>query len=164
MMEYVRILSGAKTASMALYEWRSLVELRNAESSPGEGWWPVEKVLPKPTLGEGEELAWTYTVRDGVAYKEYFIAPAGKSFLPRTFSKLRLYAAISAIGKWDALRTWLESQTVNGMNAWTAFSLAQDLSEDNELFDRWFSAAKTALGVDDATAEAVLAASVKGAD
>jgi len=79
----------------------------------------------------------------------------------RTFSKLRLYAALSAIGKWDALRAWLEAQTVNGMNAWTAFSLAQDLSEDNELFGQWLAAAKAALGVDDATAESLLAASVK---
>jgi hypothetical protein len=75
---------------------------------------------------------------------------------PRTFSKLKLYAALAAANLWDALKTWLEAQTYEGMNAWTAFSLAQELTEDHPMFAAWFSAAKTALGVDDATAEALL--------
>lgn len=79
---------------------------------------------------------------------------------PRTFSKLRLYAALSSIGKWDALEAWLKTQTYQGMNAWTAFSLAQDLSEGNVMFMEWLAAIKEALGLDDETAEAILAASV----
>lgn len=75
---------------------------------------------------------------------------------PRTFSKLKLYAALSAANLWDVLKAWLEAQTYEGMNAWTAFSLAQELTEDHPMFAAWFSAAKTALGVDDATAEELL--------
>lgn len=75
---------------------------------------------------------------------------------PRVFSKLKLYAALSAANLWDALKAWLEAQTYEGMNAWTAFSLAQELTEDHPMFAAWFSAAKTALGVDDATAEELL--------
>ena len=80
---------------------------------------------------------------------------------PRTFSKLKLYAALSAANLWDALKAWLEAQTYEGMNAWTAFSLAQELTEDHPMFAAWFSAAKTALDVDDATAEELLAKCVK---
>lgn len=80
---------------------------------------------------------------------------------PRRFSKLRLYAALSKAGLWDALKSWLEAQTYEGMNAWEAFSLAQELTEDHPMFAEWFSAAKAALGVDDATAEELLARCVK---
>ena len=38
---------------------------------------------------------------------------------------------------------------------------AQELAEDHPMFAAWFSAAKTALGVDDATAEELLAKCVK---
>ena len=80
---------------------------------------------------------------------------------PRTFSKLKLYAALSAANLWDTLKAWLEAQTYEGMNAWEAFSLAQELAEDHPMFAKWFSAAKTALGVDDATAEELLTKCVK---
>ena len=96
-----------------------------------------------------------------VAVYTYVDAPPAP---PRTFSKLKLYAALSAAGLWDSLKTWLESQTYEGMNAWTAFSLAQDLSEGNAMFGAWFAAAKTALGVTDEQAEAILAQCVAEAD
>ena len=80
---------------------------------------------------------------------------------PRTFSKLKLYAVLSAANLWDALKAWLEAQTYEGMNAWMAFSLAQELTEDHPMFAKWYSAAKTALGVDDATAEELLSKCVK---
>ena len=80
---------------------------------------------------------------------------------PRTFSKLKLYAVLSAANLWDALKAWLEAHTYEGMNAWMAFSLAQELTEDHPMFAKWYSAAKTALGVDDATAEELLSKCVK---
>lgn len=76
---------------------------------------------------------------------------------PRTFSKLKLYAALSKAGLWDALVTWLQAQTYDGVNAYTAFTLAQELRDDHPLFNSWFAAAKAALGVSDADAEAILA-------
>lgn len=79
---------------------------------------------------------------------------------PRTFSKLKLYAALTQAGLWDALVAWLQSQTYEGINAYTAFTLAQDLTDDHPLFSQWLAAAKTALSVSDETAEAILAASV----
>lgn len=77
---------------------------------------------------------------------------------PPRYSKLKLYVAISKIGKWQALKEWLQTQEVNGLNAWEAFSLAQDLSADNELFNSWVSMARDALGIDEATVAAILKA------
>lgn len=75
-------------------------------------------------------------------------------------AKLKLYAVLSAANLWDALKSWLSAQNYEGMNAWEAFSLAQELAEDHPMFTKWLSAAKTALGIPDADAEAILAASV----
>lgn len=79
---------------------------------------------------------------------------------PRIFSKLKLYAALTQAGLWDALVAWLQSQTYEGINAYTAFTLAQDLTDDHPLFSQWLAAAKTALSVSDEQAEAILAASI----
>lgn len=76
---------------------------------------------------------------------------------PRTFSKLKLYAALAQAGLWDALVAWLNTQTFEGINAYTAFMLAQDLVEDHPMFAQWLAAAKTALGVTDEQVEAILA-------
>lgn len=78
---------------------------------------------------------------------------------PPRYSRLKLYAAVSQIGKWNDLETWLKSQSVNGMNAWTAFMLANDLAADNELFILWAGRARDALGVDEETFNAILKAS-----
>lgn len=77
---------------------------------------------------------------------------------PPRYSKLKLYVALSQIGKWQALKEWLMTQEVNGLNAWEAFSLAQDLTADNELFNLWLGRAKEVLQVDDETAAQVLKA------
>ena len=79
---------------------------------------------------------------------------------PRTFSKLKLYAALANAGLWDDLKQWLEHQTVEGVNAWTAYDQANELTDGHPMFKQWFAAAKAALGVSDEAAEAILAASV----
>lgn len=78
---------------------------------------------------------------------------------PRTFSQLGLYVALATRGLWDRLKTWLEGQTVNGVNAYVAFDKARDLREDHPLFQQWFAEAKAALGLTDEQAEAILSES-----
>ncbi len=80
---------------------------------------------------------------------------------PRRFSKLKLYAALTAAGLWDGLETWLKAQTFEGVNAYTAFMLAQVVSDGHPMFRQWYAAVKTALGVSDGDAEAILAAAVE---
>ena len=80
---------------------------------------------------------------------------------PRTFSKLKFYAALAQMGLWDPLVAWLNTQTFEGVNAYTAFMLAQDLVEDHPMFEQWLAAAKAALSVTDEQAEAILAAAAE---
>ena len=121
------------------------------------GWYRCAFDPPAPP--EGKTVASTrYEIADGkcVAVYTYSDVPAA----PRTFSKLKLYVALVQTGLWDALKGWLETQDYDGINAYTAFSLAQELTDAHPMFSRWYAAAKSILGVDDATAEAILAASV----
>lgn len=81
-----------------------------------------------------------------------------KAARPKRYSKLRLYAAIAQTGFWEPLVVWLSSQTVDGVNAWTAFQLAQDLTSDHPLFATFLAQSQSAIGVDDSTVAAILAA------
>lgn len=78
---------------------------------------------------------------------------------PPKYSKLKLYVALSKAGKWQALKEWLQTQEVDGLNAWEAFSLAQNLSADNEMFNSWLDLAQDALKVDDKTVQYILESS-----
>ena len=75
---------------------------------------------------------------------------------PPVYSKLKMYVVLSRAGYWIPLREWLKTQTVDGLNAWEAFSMCNEVSADHPLFAQWLKAAEAALGVDDATAQALL--------
>lgn len=120
------------------------------------GWYRYGIEPPSPP--EGKIVTSTrYAISDNKCVAVYTYADAPRRV--RTFSKLKLYAALAQAGLWDALKSWLESQTVEGINAYTAFSLAQELRDDHQLFAEWYAAAKSTLGIPDETAEAILAAS-----
>lgn len=150
-MEWVKILSGAQSARMFNREYRNYVDLVIADGCPGDGYHRVEKVLPKPTPAEGEELGYTYTVRDGVAYKEYFVAR-----LPRVFSKLKVVAALTEAGAWAQVKAWIEA---NGL--YDLYLAAQEFAEDNDYFARGLAALKPVVGWTDEQVEALLAKCVK---
>lgn len=78
----------------------------------------------------------------------------------RTFSKLKLYVALAHAQLWDSFEAWLKTQTIGGVNAYTAFTLAQDLNDANELFNAVVESAKVALGVSDEVVQAILDAAV----
>ena len=126
------------------------------------GWMPVVDVAPTTPAPEGYHWAATgWEVVDDTI-KRVYTAVVNPPPMPRKFSKLKLYAALTSAGLWDGLENWLKTQTVEGVNAYTAFSLAQDLSEDYPGWADYLGAAKRALGVTDAEVEAILSASVEG--
>ena len=110
-------------------------------------------------IGGVTNLVTTYR-QSGV---EWTVTNAVKNFTGvlavKKYSRLKVYVACVQMGLWEKLEAWLKTQNVNGVNAYTAFMLANELTADNELFIPMMQAAKTALGVDDATIQAVLAAS-----
>ena len=84
--------------------------------------------------------------------------------VPRKFSKLKIYGAISKLGAWEKVRAWLEGKTVDGVNGWIAFQLAQEVSEDNALFSAWAEEARQLLGLTEADFETLLGGCVLDED
>lgn len=102
------------------------------------------------------ERAEGYDVNDGVAYPRYSIV--ANPLRVRTFSKLRLWSALSACGKWSAFKAWLDS--TGYAEAW---NLAQNLAEDYDGWNDIVAAAQSALGMTDEELSAILdAAEVAG--
>ena len=87
-------------------------------------------------------------------YAEADIPPEVKP--PRKFSKLKIYGAIAQLGAWDKIKSWLEAKDVGGVNGWTAFQLAQEVSESHELFASLAEEARQLLGLTEADFNALL--------
>lgn len=116
--------------------------------------WLVNAVLP-PSPPAGKVVgSFRYEARDGriSAVYEYVDEPPRV----RVFSKLKLYVVLSSLGLWEPLSAWMGTKVVNGMSAEVAFYLANELSDAHPMFAALFAEAKTALGVDDETAERIL--------
>ena len=100
LVEYVRIKSGAKSARMLNRMYPRFVELRKAAQSPGPGWYPVEKIGPKPTpdASLGRELGYTYTLDESneIMKKEYFVETKQEFFDKiRTFDQLKEFVSMA---------------------------------------------------------------------
>ena len=74
-------------------------------------------------------------------------APVGK----RTFSKLKLVAALKAADKWVLVKTWLEEKAY-----YDYYLAAQNFAEDNELFAEGKAAIQRYLNMSDEQIEAIL--------
>ena len=70
----------------------------------------------------------------------------------RTFSKLKLVAALKEADKWVLVKTWLEEKSY-----YDYYLAAQDFAEDHPLFREGLAAIKAYAGVTDDEAEAILA-------
>ena len=76
----------------------------------------------------------------------------------KRYSRLKVYVACVQMGLWEKLEVWLKTQNVNGVNAYTAFMLANELMADDPIFMPMLEAAAGALGVGESTIQAILAA------
>ena len=136
---------------------RVLVSPRAADYRAA-GWLPVVRTMPDPPEGH-HAAGMSYAVNaEGSAIVAVYGYEADKPAAKR-YSKLKLYAALSAEGLWKPLMDWLGTQTVGGLDARTAFDLAQELDDTHPLFSPMLTAAKKALGVSDGKAAAILTVS-----
>lgn len=124
---------------------------------------PRNDDAPAPTPPEGKvAIPDSWEVRDGkwVRTWRYEDAPPPP---PRTFSILRIEAALLSAGLLSRLDAFIDAQTYtdpssgNSMPLRRAYDRANDLRDDHPLFGMYYSAAKEALGLTDEQAEAILA-------
>ena len=109
-------------------------------------------------IGGVTNLVTTYR-QSGV---EWTVTNAVKNFTGvlavKKYSRLKVYVACVQMGLWEKLEVWLKTQNVNGVNAYTAFMLANELMADDPIFMPMLEAAAGALGVGESTIQAILAA------
>ena len=121
-------------------------KVRFAPYRGAPGHLPIEDVMPRYPEGK-IAVADHWENRDGKCVCIYAIVDEPKSV--RRFSKLKLYGAIAKIEAWDCVKTWLEGKTIDGINGWMAFQLAQEISDDHPLFTPLAAEAKSMLGLTD---------------
>lgn len=114
--------------------------------------------MPTPLDGKvveygGYELGET----DNLWHKQWVVVDAPPP-PPRTFSKLRIVAALTQAGVWDSVKQLLIERGLYDL-----FLAAQDFREDNEYFENGKAVLQTTLGWTDAQVEEVLAAAEGGA-
>lgn len=127
-----------------------------AEMYAAAGYLPVEDTPPSPP--EGMTVSGRKWATDGVrCFEEYTYSPVVDEPHVHRYSKLKLYAALSAAGLWDRLTAYLDGVTVEGMNARVAFDLANELNDAHPMFASMLAQVQTALGVSDGQVAAILA-------
>ena len=126
-----------------------------------QGWKRVIDDKPAPSADGKVVVATGWTESETAitrTYEEQDAPPEVK--MPRKFSKLKIYGAIAQLGAWEKVKAWLEQKEVNGVNGWTAFTLAQEVSEDDALFAPLAEEARQLIGLDAASFESLLASCV----
>ena len=133
------------------------------------GFLPLHDRLPSDPAPEGQHYAKTgkITLAESRYYIYAYTLVPDPAPPPRVFSKLYLELALFKAGLLDAVDAYIESKTIEDketgktMPLRRAYSTALTFSEDNEYFAPFLADIKTTLGIDDATAEAILSASVE---
>jgi len=121
------------------------------------GWYRLEETpMPEPREGYHFEARYTYDSDETPtcvvrSWAEVQDPPPP----PRSFSKRRLYRALSTAGVWAATKTYME-----GAGVWEDWDFATTLDEDDPLIVSAVAALKAQLGLTDEQVEAILSASV----
>lgn len=124
-----------RTARMTVRNWQEFVELSKDDTSPGDGWYAIVKVLPRPVPKDGEELGWTYTVdpEGVVVYKEYFI-----NKIPRRWSRLSIKGALADAHMLPVAKSFLSAFEVKpDYTAWEALTDCDYIEEGYGGPEKW---------------------------
>lgn len=143
------VLHGAMVTNPKAEHFASLNEERAKQGlSP---YLPV--VDERPSTDAAHYAVATGWTRDGETWRHVYEVRELPPPPPRTFSKLRIVAALTQAGVWDSVKQLLIERGLYDL-----FLAAQDFREDNEYFEQGKAALQTALGWTDEQVESVLAA------
>lgn len=151
MTEFGKIIVPESSVSCCVRNQRNFIQLVFSDVCP-EGFKPILKDTDKPVPDKRNELWFTYQDVGDAIQKHYSLRR-----IHRTYSKLKLYVVLSKAGLWPRLSEWMETVvTDDGISAKLAFDMANEISDSHPLFDKFFSDAKTAIGIKDETADLLL--------
>ena len=119
----------------------SVVSNPTAEQLAAEGFYPV------PAIPAGK-MATSWSLVDGSLVPVLADAPKAA----RVFSKMKLVAALTKLGYWPQVKSYIEAQGLTDL-----YLAAQVVAEDNDYFVAGLAAVKQTLGLTDEQIESVLA-------
>ena len=147
------MLNGAMVTNPKAEHFAALNEERAKQGLPP--YLPVRD--ERPTTDASHYAVATGWTRDGETWRRVYEVRELPPPPPRTFSKLRIVAALTTAGVWDSVKQLLIER-----GFYDLFLAAQDFREDNEYFENGKAALQTALGWTNEQVEAVLAAAEGG--
>ena len=106
--------------------------------------------MPEPQEGKVVEYG-GYALGDDKKWHKQWTLVDEPPKPPRTFSKLRIVAALTSAGVWAQVKSYIEQAGLYDL-----YLAAQDFREDNEYFTKGRAALQTALGWTNEQVEAVL--------
>ena len=147
------MLHGAMVTNPKAEHFAALNEERAKKGLPP--YLPV--VDERPTTDAAHYAVPTGWTRDGETWRRVYEVRAYPPPPPRTFSKLRIVAALTTAGVWDAVKQLLIERSLYDL-----FLAAQNFAEDNEYFAQGKTVLQIALGWSDEQVEHILAAAEGG--
>lgn len=155
--------AGEQKTEHIVREWdTSEVKIRPTEKDYRQmGFKSVSEAAPSDPAPEGYHYEARGYAEDENRIWRVYEAVTNPPAPPRVFSKIDLEAAVFKRGLLAKLDTFVDAQTITNelgdtMPLRRAYNTAQTFREDHPLFAPYLEAAKQALGVDDATAKAIL--------
>lgn len=151
MNRYGKILNGKTEVKVTPMRGMDKVyEQVSADVCP-DGFKPVERVLPYPRPEPGKEVAFIIRDEGDMLVKTGFLVDAGTRFYGRTFSKLKVVAALIEAKLWPTVKEWIVNSGLYDL-----YLAAQNFSEEDPYFIRGKSEMMSALGMDEKAVEAIL--------
>ena len=135
-----RKVYGPKAVHCRIAGYLPLIDERPMDPPEGKHYERTGKIEPDGASG----YRWVYMLVDNPP-------PA-----PRTFSKLKVVAALTSAGVWPQVKAWIEQAGLYDL-----YLAAQDFAEDNEYFAQGLAALKPVVGWTDEQVEELLAQCVK---
>ena len=131
------------------------------EGDVPDGWYEYVAANEKPTLKDGEVMAYHIYVKDGRLERERIAVTAEeaqkrKYQVPRVFSKLKAVAVLMKAGYWENCKKYIEEAGLYDL-----YLAANEFSEDNGYFLQGRAKIQEELGLDDDAVETLLAQCVK---
>lgn len=125
-----------------------------ADDYKAVGYLPIIETAPSEPTPSGyhyEEDGWE-VIDDVIHNKWKLVEDPYCPPEPRQFSKMKLVEALMKLGKWDDVKTWIES---NGL--YDLYLAAQNFAEDNDHFKQGVLILKDELQLTDEQVETILA-------
>lgn len=156
METFIKILNDVTDTGIIVAEDRDKYVSRIVADTCPEGHYPEQRgEVPFLVNTNAYKYAYRYQQMEGYVLKTYHLVPI--AYPKKVYSKLKIYTNLAVLGKWETLVAWMKEQTLeNGINLYTAYEMAQEISDQHPLFNAYLSQIQELLELTDEEMEVLL--------